>query len=730
MTTRNIMVNQMQQDLNMSNCKNLKPWLKSVFSTEEGEFHLKAIDLELANGLCLNEIAALAEGSHDDTALKLYAFLVIKLSQALSRGEVCIEISQLYDIQKKIGISLADVHGYLSQFATLHQVEINSPAELARLAQQNPYDLVINYPLVIMQGRLYFSRYWFYQQQVFFAINSRLAINSPMASSSDLADSEVNIANEVAHQEKTAQLSNTLQQLFPSNSAISALEDTQNNLQKEQSPNWQMLAAASACLNRFSVITGGPGTGKTTTVTRLLAALISQQPDLRIALAAPTGKAAARLVESILAAKTQLAKSFPLAEKIPVSSFTLHRLLGWRPDGFSYNHKKTLPYDLVIVDEASMVDLPMMAQLMESLGDNTRLILLGDKDQLASVEAGSVLGDLCDSGVMVNGYHAHGLQAQRAKQLAALCGLSSEALEPYIETDAPIMTNSLTQLRKSYRFTRDSGIGQLAAAVNAGRYDQLVASFEQYSDIQYYANLIRSTYSKSASYATVAHQKVDQVLPETLAAEQAWQQQVITGYGHYLKAIDEGGDPEKVLELFNRFQLLCALRQGSSGLHALNERIQILLQSQGLLKMDLDMGSTGQQRWYFGRPVMITRNDYELNLFNGDIGIAMMVANKELRVCFMADGKVRKILPTRLPDHETAFAMTVHKSQGSEFTDVALVLPENFSPVISRELIYTAITRAKSSFSLYSNAEVLEKGVSARIERASGLRDLLFKTDL
>lgn len=723
MTTRNTMFNQNQQDINVSNCKNLKPWLKSVFSTEEGEFHLKAIDLELANGLCLNEIAALPQGSHDDTALKLYAFLVIKLSQALSRGEVCIEISQLYDIQKKMGISLADVHNYLPQFVTLHQVEINTPVELARLAQQNPYDLVINYPLVIMQGRLYFSRYWFYQQQVFFAINSRLAINSPMASSSDLADSEVNIANEVAnevaHQEKTAQLSNTLQQLFPSNSAISALEDTQNNLQKEQPPNWQMLAAASACLNRFSVITGGPGTGKTTTVTRLLAALISQQPDLRIALAAPTGKAAARLVESILAAKTQLAKTFPLAEKIPVSSFTLHRLLGWRPDGFSYNHKKTLPYDLVIVDEASMVDLPMMAQLMESLGDNTRLILLGDKDQLASVEAGSVLGDLCDSGVMVNGYHAHGLQAQRAKQLAVLCGLGSEVLEPYIETDAPIMTNSLTQLRKSYRFTRDSGIGQLAAAVNAGHYDQLVASFEQYSDIQYYANLTTSAYLKA-----------DEVLPETLAAEQAWQQQVIKGYGDYLNAIDEGGDPEKVLALFNRFQLLCALRQGSSGLHALNERIQVLLQSQGLLKMDLDMGSTGQQRWYSGRPVMITRNDYELNLFNGDIGIAMMVANKELRVCFMADGKVRQILPTRLPDHETAFAMTVHKSQGSEFTDVALVLPENFSPVISRELIYTAITRAKSSFSLYSNAEVLEKGVSARIERASGLRDLLFKTNL
>lgn len=712
--------------LNIESPKNLKSWLKSTFEKSLGQ----AIDLELATGLCLNEIAlTVKEKAHDEASLKLYAYLVIKLSQALSRGEVCIELSHVYDLSQKTGVLNKNLDAYLQRYATLHTISLADGAEsLKQLSETNPYDLVVNYPLVVMQGRLYFSRYWFYQQQVFYSISTRLH------SVSDQTQVQIQTETEA----KTKELSNTLQTLF-----------VQDAKKETAQPDWQMIAAANACLNRFSVITGGPGTGKTTTVTRLLAALISQQPNLRIALAAPTGKAAARLVESILAAKAKLAQTFPLAAKIPVTSFTLHRLLGWRPDGFSYNHKKTLPYDLVIVDEASMVDLPMMAQLMEALAANTRLILLGDKDQLASVEAGSVLGDLCDSGVMVNGYHAHGLQADRSKQLEALCGMQQGYLNDYIETNAPLMANSLTQLRVSHRFTHDSGIGKLAAAVNAGQFSQVQQSFAQYDDIHCYTNLA-VPFSKDLT-------------TQTREAEFAWQQQVINGYSQYLQAIEQGESPYQVLQLFNKFQLLCALRQGSSGLQALNDRVQSLLQNRGLLNIDNHQGagfnnSSEQSRWYVGRPVMISRNDYELNLFNGDIGIAMMVESKvggiaegmadgkkgkkELRVCFAtedtsanssadpsahAQPNVRQLLPTRLPSHETAFAMTVHKSQGSEFADVALVLPDNHSPVISRELIYTAITRGKKSFSLYSNDEVLAAGVNSQIERASGLRDLLFK---
>lgn len=721
--------------------RNLKPWITSVFSAdglsrdsgnasdlvndlkgglksdqvadkERGnafsDFKLKAIDLELANSLCLSEIKLARERvsvDHSDTSLKVYTYLVIKLSQALSRGEVCIEFSQLYDLKQKTGILFSELKGYLAQFTTTHNVELSRNKREA-LAQLNPYDLVINYPLVSMQERLYFSRYWFYQQQVFFSISSRLSF----VESGD------------------AELSQVLQGLFPQKPFTGSQE--KNIESKAMEPDWQMLAAANACLNRFSVITGGPGTGKTTTVTRLLAALISQQPNLRVALAAPTGKAAARLVESILAAKTKLAESFPLADKIPVKSFTLHRLLGWRPSGFSYDHKKTLPYDLVIIDEASMVDLPMMAQLMEALGKNTRLILLGDKDQLASVEAGSVLGDLCDSGVLVNGYHAHGLEENRAQELETLCGFQAGFLTQYIEPNAPLMANSLTQLRVSHRFTSDSGIGKLAAAVNAGQFEKVQQSFQKYSDIH--------------SYTAIPRPFTKDLLPIDIESEQAWQRQVIKGYSHYLKAIEAGESPYQVLQLFNEFQLLCGVRQGNSGLHALNERVQKLLQGRGLLNIDqgeTNNNASSQNRWYVGRPVMISQNDYELNLFNGDIGIAMMVASgrasgedKELRVCFMTDvvagstenSKVRQLLPTRLPAHETAFAMTVHKSQGSEFSDVALVLPETHSPVISRELIYTAITRGKQRFSLYSNEDVLAAGIQSKVVRASGLRDLLF----
>jgi len=680
------------------NLKSLKSWLQSEFE-QDG---LKAIDLELASSLCWNEVNLSSNKNQlDETVVKVYAYLIVKLSQALSRGEVCIEYSQLYDIQQKVQISLGSLNNYLHSFITVHSAD----EALTGLAQQNPYDLVINYPLVSMQGRLYFSRYWFYQQQVYFCISSRLQGCS--SENSKLGDG----------------LSSTLQQLFPQNSQ--PVSSSSGIVQ----PDWQMLAAANACLNRFSVITGGPGTGKTTTVTRLLAALISQQPNLRIALAAPTGKAAARLVESILAAKSKLAETFPLADKIPVTSFTLHRLLGWRPNGFSYNHKKTLPYDLVIVDEASMVDLPMMAQLMEALGDNTRLILLGDKDQLASVEAGSVLGDLCDSGISINDYPAHGIQNIRATQLELLCGFQVGQLDSFVDINAPLMANSLTQLRVSHRFTSDSGIGKLATAVNVGRADWVSQSFQQYDDINLYTCLA----------APFSKDRTEQII----AAEQAWQQQVVSGYSHYLNAIEQGESPFDVLQLFNKFQLLCALRQGSSGLHALNERVELLLQARGLLNIDSSAIAVGQNRWYVGRPVMISRNDYELNLFNGDIGIAMMVESadaggksgkKELKVCFIdsasdstSGSKIRQLLPTRLPEHETAFAMTVHKSQGSEFDDVALVLPDTSNAVISRELIYTAITRGKKTFSLYANNEVLEQGINSRIERASGLRDLLFK---
>ncbi|MEL7401745.1 MAG: AAA family ATPase, partial [Pseudomonadota bacterium] len=294
-----------------------------------------------------------------------------------------------------------------------------------------------------------------FEMGVYQAINSRLQYSDDQRS-------------EQAQQS----LKDTLAGLFPDVATLNENGQT----------DWQNIAAASACLQRFTVITGGPGTGKTTTVTRLLSALLSQAEDgktLHIALAAPTGKAAARMTESIRAAKQR--GNLANAEQIPDSSFTLHRLLGWSPQGFRYHRDHPLPYDCVVVDEASMIDLPMMFHLMTALAANTRLILLGDRDQLASVEAGSVLADLCDAG------NEHAPSAEFSQRLSRITGQNLQALNPALamsgESPGNAMQNALAQLRVSHRFTADSGIGQLAAAVNAGEVKPALACFNRFDDI-------------------------------------------------------------------------------------------------------------------------------------------------------------------------------------------------------------------------------------------------------
>lgn len=640
-----------------------KGWLSERY---QNRADVRPIDLALAQQLCDSEWQLRAADSADsaknnaqNARLALLADMVIQLSQNLSAGNVCIRLSeqQLRELPEFYCVHRLPADQYLTAF--------------------DPFNYKIDFPLIIAGPYLYFSRYWFYERQIYSCVSKRHAEGSFQGDGS-----EVDIAQ-------------TLCDLFPST--------------KDDVPDWQMLAAANTCLNKFSVITGGPGTGKTTTVTRLLTVLLVQNPALKIALAAPTGKAAARLTESIRGAKAKLIEQYPVAEHIPDDSFTLHRLLAWTPDGFRHNLNKPLPYDLVMVDEASMVDLPMMASLVEALPEDCRLILLGDKDQLASVEAGSVLADLCDSGVVVNGYPAHGLTMQRAQQLQQLCRQDGRALDlqPHVEDAASPAVDTLMQLRVSYRFNSNSGIGQLASFVNQGDSHQAQRQFEYYADINKFAQLPGLYGDKSI---------------ECQQAESAWTRQVLQGYGDYLNKMMAGEDALRVLNAFNNFQLLCAIREGHQGLQGLNDRVLNLLINKGLI----EKSDTG--RWYAGRPVMVTRNDYELNLFNGDIGITMRV-DGELRVCFpdpQDANKVRQILPSRLPDHETAFAMTVHKSQGSEFTDVALVLPDNDNPVITRELIYTGITRAKKSFSIFASDTVLNAGISRRVVRASGLRDLIF----
>lgn len=459
----------------------------------------------------------------------------------------------------------------------------------------------------------------------------------------------------------------------------------------QQPDDWQKIAAAVAITRQISVISGGPGTGKTTTVAKLLATLLSLSAEtVRIRLAAPTGKAAARLTESLGKALQRLEVSDEEKQRFPAEATTLHRLLGAVPGSqrMRYHAGNPLHLDLLVVDEASMVDLPMMANLIAALPSQARVIFLGDRDQLASVEAGAVLGDICRCAET-------GYSLARAEELSTLTGCVIEGRE---DPQAPPVRDSICLLRKSYRFDASSGIGQLALAVNAGDTRQVDAVFAaDFADIE------RFTLSNSEAYQHL------------LTA-------CVAGYRDYLSRLAAGAQPADVLDAFSRFQLLCALREGPFGVMGLNERIEVSLQKAGLIRRSPGAAN----KWYPGRPVMIARNDSALGLFNGDIGIAMLDEEQALKVFFpLPDGSIKAVQPSRLPPHDTAYAMTVHKSQGSEFDHTVLVLPNQFTPVLTRELVYTAITRAKLRLTLYAEQNVLNSAVKMRTLRRSGLVERL-----
>ncbi len=572
-------------------------------------------------------------------------------SQELGRGHVCFDLTTWPE-------RLALWQALLPEIA-LPAVSIS---ELTTLLERSPLVRVITdpaqmdeqgQPLTLFSNRLYLSRYFRFEQQVACWLQQA---SLPVATSAD-----------------TPELAQQLRQLFTPQSEV----------------DWQAMAVATACDGRFTLISGGPGTGKTTTVTKLLALLVAQsEQPLLIRLAAPTGKAAARLTESIAKAKTELTGQVNAAwlAGIPTQASTLHRLLGVIPGlpEFRHNGQNPLPLEVLVVDEASMIDLPMMARLLAALPPQARLILLGDKDQLASVEAGAVLGDICQ-------FVAQGLSSQQAQQLQQRTGYE---LQNYVQPAGHPLRDRLCLLRKSYRFAADSGIGKLAEAVNNGDVKAANAVWAQdYRDIRLHSD----------------EQRLEMAI--SIAAK---------GYHAYLAKLAEPITSENALDLlkaFNQIRLLCALHDGPWGINGMNQTIGQRLQAQGRLQM------SGE--WFAGRPVMITENDYGLGLYNGDIGIAASDGER-LRVWFvLPDGKAHGFLPSRLPAHDTAWAMTVHKSQGSEFTHTLLLLPPEVNPLLTRELLYTGITRAREQLDLFATPEVLALMVRKQTERYSGLGAML-----
>ncbi|EAV5844836.1 exodeoxyribonuclease V subunit alpha [Salmonella enterica] len=580
---------------------------------------------------------ALTVAGNDDPAVTLAAAL---LSHDAGEGHVCLPLSRLTLTEEAHPLLVA----WISETATPIDWKKRLLASAAVSCGDSPA------PLILCGDRLYLNRMWCNERTVarfFNEVNQAIAVDEDP-------------------------LSRILDALFPPTEEV----------------NWQKVAAAVALTRRISVISGGPGTGKTTTVAKLLAALIQMADGerCRIRLAAPTGKAAARLTESLGAALRQLPLTDAQKKRIPEDASTLHRLLGAQPGSQRLRHHAGNPLhlDVLVVDEASMIDLPMMSRLIDALPPHGRVIFLGDRDQLASVEAGAVLGDIC-------AYVNAGFTAERARQLSRLTG---SAIPAGAGMQAASLRDSLCLLQKSYRFGSDSGIGKLAAAINCGDRSAIQAVFQQgFSDIE------KRTLQSSDDYAGM--------LDEALA-----------GYGRYLRLLHEKATPEAILQAFNEYQLLCALREGPFGVRGLNDRIEQAMVQQRKIQRH------PHSRWYEGRPVMIARNDSALGLFNGDIGIALD-RGQGLRVWFvMPDGTIKSVQPSRLPEHDTTWAMTVHKSQGSEFDHAALILPSQRSPVVTRELVYTAVTRARRRLSLYADERILAGAIVTRTERRSGLATL------
>jgi exodeoxyribonuclease V alpha subunit len=465
----------------------------------------------------------------------------------------------------------------------------------------------------------------------------------------------------------------------------------------------QSLAAASAVLRRFAVVAGGPGTGKTTTVARIVALLCEQAaaagcaPPL-IALAAPTGKAAARLQEAVHAEAAQLEVDGAIADQLlALQAGTLHRLLGWRPASnsrFRHHRNQQLPHDVVIVDETSMVSLSLMARLIEALRSDARLVLVGDPGQLASIEAGAVLGDIV--GPAADGPR---IGAAARRRLSVATGHPVELAGPTAATGAVgAVGDGIVVLDRVHRF--GGGIAGLASAIRGGDGDAVVALLRDPPD-------------------DVRWIEVDLALSADDGALQPIRERAL----HNARTVIEAartGSAAAALERLAAFRILCAHRRGPYGVATWTANMESWLEA------ELE-GFAVEDRWYVGRPLLVNENDYELRLNNGDTGVVLRGDEGRVVAAFQRGAETIQYSPSRLSAVETVYAMTIHKGQGSQFDTAAVLLPGPDSRILTRELLYTAATRARRELILAGTEEAVRAAVRRPVARASGLRRRLWQ---
>lgn len=676
--------------------------------------------VRLAQGFA-RRMALLARGHGADEPTCRYVWrAALAVSLATAEGHVCVPLDNLLDGQASGELFPGDAPALSVWREALFASGLCAPASLA-LARTDDVQADA-FPLLLDDhDRLYLARYYSYEARLATALGRKLSLTER---------TPVTAADRAR-----------LHRYFGEGALVSS--------DGQQEPNWQMAAAALALQRSLVVLSGGPGTGKTTTVVGLLACLLERDANLRVALAAPTGKAAQRMQEA-LTARRDLPETVRRA--LPEAAVTLHRLLGVLPESaeqagrrFRHHAANPLPYDLIVVDEASMIDLSMATQLLEAVPESARLILLGDKDQLAAVEAGAVFGELSAQRRFSPDMRRRLLSAlewpvdapPRSGPLAAAAGNGAPDAAAGSVRVSQGLEDTVVWLERTYRFGENSAIGRLATAIKSGKVIEARKACTLADDGAFAG--IGSTSAPAASDADRVMFSEDggvQLSPVSLHA-------LADGYSAYLAALAEAvatieqlGDPatvtaadvamvaQPVFAAFGQFRVLCATRGGRRGVELLGAQLTAVLARRAGMALGAGGGA-----WFAGRPVLVTQNEYALNLFNGDIGIAFPLGpSGTLRVAFATpDGGYRLYSPASLPAHETAFAMTIHKSQGSEFERVAMVLPEQASRVLSRELIYTGVTRARRQVWLYAPWQVVASAIARPTQRDGGLTDRLME---